>query len=272
MSLGLGLSISKQNSLLASIDPNAADFLTATGITNSTISTAINTLFLSLKSNSLYTKMKAFYPLVTDQSTDPTKIAQLKYNMITPVDNNASFRLSFLGGWTYASTGIIPNGTTGYADTFLNPSTELTQNNIAYGAYCSNMAAASDRAVMGVNNGTSFIQLYPRGAGNVLYGDANDNGSTTTANSTTNLLTAVSRINSTQKIHSIGGVNTIKTNSSNGTINFNMFLGARNTSGTANTFFNTQIKTVFISTGLTTTELTLLSTIITTFNTTLGRA
>jgi hypothetical protein len=248
------------------LDADAAAFLTAAGITDGTITSGINQLFLSLKSNSLYTKMKAFYPLVGGSASS------CKFNMITPTDLDASFRLSFAGGWSYASTGITPNGTTGYADTFLNPSTVLTQNSIAYGAYCSNMAAASDRAVMGVNNSISYIQLYPRGFGDVFYGDANDNASTTTANTTTNLLSAVSRINSTQKIHSIGGVNTIKTNSSNGTINYTMLLGARSSLGTANSFFNTQIKTAFISTGLTTSELTILSTIITAFNTSLGRA
>jgi hypothetical protein len=264
MSIGIKISVDKTR--YGGIDADAQAFLTATGITDATITSAINTLVLELKTNNLWTKMKAFYPLVGGSASS------CKFNMITPVDDNASYRLSFAGGWTYASTGITPNGTTGYADTFLNPSTALTQNNIAYGAYCSNMAFASDRAVMGVNNAISYIQLYPRGAGDVLYGDANDNGSTTTANSTTNLLTAVSRVNSTQKIHSIGGVNTTKTNSSNGTINFTMLLGARSSSGIANTFFNTQIKTAFISTGLTTTELTALSTIITTFNTSLGRA
>jgi hypothetical protein len=254
------------------LDADAQAFLTAAGITDATISNAINRLCIDLKAASIYTKMKALYPLVTDQSTNPNKIAQLKYNLITPTDLDASYRLLFAGGWTYASSGATPNGINGYADTFLNPSTALTQNDIAFGAYCANMASASDRAVMGVNNAVSYIQLYPRGAGDVLYGDANDNASTSTANTTTNLLTAVSRINSTQKIHSIGGVNSVKTNSSNGTINFNMLLGARSSSGTANTFFNTEIKTAFISTGLTTTELTALSTIITTFNTSLGRA
>jgi len=254
------------------LDVDAQAFLTAAGITDGTITTSINKLFLDLKSNSLYTKMKAFYPLVTDKTTQGDRASQMKFNMITPTDLDASFRLSFAGGWSYASTGITPNGTTGYADTFLNPSTVLTQNSIAFGAYCSNMAAAIDRAVMGVNNAISYIQIYPRGLGDVFYGDANDNSSTSTANTTTNLLSAVSRINSTQKIHSIGGTNTIKTNSSNGTINYTMILGARSSSGVANSFFNTQIKTAFISTGLTTSELTILSTIITAFNTSLGRA
>jgi hypothetical protein len=224
-----------------------------------------NQLFLDLKNNSLYTKINAFYPLVGGSANS------CKFNMKFPNDNNASHRLTFFGGWLYNSTGITPNGTTAYANTYLNPLVHLTQNSVSIGVYCKNMAGAIDRAAIGVNNGVSYIQLYPRGAGNVFYGDLNDNGSTSTANSYTATLLAVSRINSTQKIHSIGGVNTIKTNSSNGVINNTIFLGARSTSGTANSFFNTEIKTCYISSGLTTTELTLLNSIITTFNTSLGR-
>jgi hypothetical protein len=222
---------------------------------------ATNQLFLDLKSNSLYTKMKAFYPLVGGSASS------CKFNMITPIDDNASHRLSFFGGWSYANSGITPNGTTAYANTFFNPSIDLTQNSASIGVYCKNMAGPIDRAAMGVNNGVSYFQLYPRGLGNVFYGDINDNASTSTANTNTATLLAVSRINSTQKIHSIGGVNTIKTNSSNGVINNNIFLGARSTLNVANSFFNTEIKTCYISTGLTTSELTLLNSIITTFNT-----
>jgi hypothetical protein len=195
-----------------------------------------------------------------------------KFNGKNPLDTDAAFRLSFAGGWTHNANGALPNGTNAYADTFLNPSVELTQNNISIGAYSGQMAAASDRALMGVANSISYLQLFPRGFGNVFYGDINDNAATTTANSNTDLLSAVSRVNSTQKIHSIGGVNSIKTNSSNGTINLNIYLGARNLLGVANSYFNTLIKFAFISEGLTTTQLTLLSTIVAAYQTDLGRA
>ena len=49
-------------------DPDATAYLAAVvaagGTVNSTITTAVNTLFTSLKSNSLYTKLFAFYPII----------------------------------------------------------------------------------------------------------------------------------------------------------------------------------------------------------------
>jgi len=47
-----------------SLDPDAAAFLTAAGITDPTQQSAINTLVLSLKADGLWTKMKAIYPFV----------------------------------------------------------------------------------------------------------------------------------------------------------------------------------------------------------------
>ncbi len=39
---------------------------------------------------------------------------------------DAAYRLVFNGGWTHSSTGAKPNGTTGFANTFLNPTNHLT--------------------------------------------------------------------------------------------------------------------------------------------------
>jgi len=43
-----------------------------------------------------------------------------KWNLKDPRDNDSAFRLSFFGGWTHAATGAKPNGTTGYAKTFID--------------------------------------------------------------------------------------------------------------------------------------------------------
>ena len=47
-----------------SVDSDAAAFLTASGITDSTQSGAVNRLVLDLKAASIWTKMAAIYPLV----------------------------------------------------------------------------------------------------------------------------------------------------------------------------------------------------------------
>ena len=95
------------------LDPDAAAFLSAAGITDNTISSAINTLVITMKSNGLWTKMDAIYPFVGGTATTH------KFNLKNPADTDAAYRISFSGGWTHSSAGgIIPNGTNTSGNTF----------------------------------------------------------------------------------------------------------------------------------------------------------
>jgi hypothetical protein len=106
----------------AAYDPDAQAFFTASGLTGATNLNAVNQLVLDLKAASIWTKMKAIYPMVGGTA------ALHKWNLKDPQDTNAAFRLVFLGGWTHSSNGALPNGTNGYADTFLTPNISLSQN------------------------------------------------------------------------------------------------------------------------------------------------
>ena len=64
--------------------------------------------------------MKAIYPFVGGTAESH------KFNLKDPRDSNDAFRLTFSGGWTHSSTGALPNGTNGYANTFLVPSNNFT--------------------------------------------------------------------------------------------------------------------------------------------------
>jgi hypothetical protein len=110
------------------LDPDAEAFLTAAGITDATITDAINTFVLSLKSDGIWTKMKAIYPLVGGTA------ATHKFNLKDPRDLDAAFRLTFFGGITHSANGIQGNGTNGYADTYLLRSV-IGQNSLAFAAY-----------------------------------------------------------------------------------------------------------------------------------------
>lgn len=93
-------------------DADANAFITATGITNTTIINAVCTLVTSLKSANLWTKLTAIYPFVGGTATTHM------YNLRNPANTNAAFRLSFVGGWTHSANGATPNGTNAYAETF----------------------------------------------------------------------------------------------------------------------------------------------------------
>ena len=100
-------------SLAPSVDPDAQAFITAASITDPTQQSAINQLVVDLKGYGVWTKMKALYPFVGGTA------AQHKWNLKDPRDLDAAFRLTFTNAWTHASTGMTPNGTSAFANTFL---------------------------------------------------------------------------------------------------------------------------------------------------------
>jgi hypothetical protein len=104
------------------IDPDASLFLRTVGITDTTQQSAIDTLVLEMKNAGIWSKMKAIYPFVGGTASTH------RWNLKDPRDLDAAYRLTFFGGWTHSSTGADPNGTTGYANTFLTPTTHLTEN------------------------------------------------------------------------------------------------------------------------------------------------
>jgi hypothetical protein len=117
---------------------------------------AINTWFVEMKTANLYAKIKAAY--LTIGGTAATH----KFNAINPVDTNAAFRLSFVGGWVHSATGALPNGINTYADTFFIPSVNATPNSISMGYYSGTNSVGSfiEIGVNGVGGNSGQGQLY----------------------------------------------------------------------------------------------------------------
>lgn len=111
------------------IDSDATAFLTATGITDATITSAINKLVVELKYNSIWSKMKAIYPFVGGTASTH------KFNLKDPRDLNVAFRLTFHGGWTFAFNGVTPNGINAYASTHLIENGFMNVNSNGLGIY-----------------------------------------------------------------------------------------------------------------------------------------
>lgn len=148
-------------------DSDAQTFLTTAGITDQTISYAINSLVVDLKNFGIWAKCTAIYPMVGGTSTTHS------YNL----KNTAQYQLTFTGGWTHASTGALPNGTNAYANTGINASTVLTQSNNHLSFY-SRTNTAVDGISIGAATGTGvpptpFLALMLRLAGgNAVYRNA----------------------------------------------------------------------------------------------------
>jgi hypothetical protein len=112
-----------------SIDPDAQAFITAAGITDPTQQSAINTLVVGMKADNIWDSMTSIYPFVGGTATTH------KYNLKDPRDLDAAYRLQFNGGVTHSNTGATPNGTNGYARTFINPSIVLSSTSIHFSNY-----------------------------------------------------------------------------------------------------------------------------------------
>ncbi len=244
-------------------DLDAVAFITATGITNTVQKTSINTLVLSLKSNSLWTKIIAAYPFIG--GTSSTCSRNLKENT-----NHLSFVNTVAGDFT--NNGWTPNGTNSYANTNVNFPTETSLNSLAMGLYSrtNNIASGIDMGGAAINNNTISL------AGGITV--------TTTSNNATNLS---SSIPSTQGLFVVSRTAsnavanyrnstllTASTNASGALPLVDCFLGARQfgNGGPAANFSNRQFAFAFISLGLTAGEVSTLYTIIQQYQTNLSRA
>ena len=128
-------------------DTDAAAFIEAAQIINSAQQRAIYELVRLLKQYGLWSKMKAVYPFVGGTATTH------KWNLKDPRDNDAAFRLTFSGGWTHSSTGADPNGTSGYADTYL--AQNVLSNSSASISYYSREASKGLYIEIGVTDNNS---------------------------------------------------------------------------------------------------------------------
>jgi len=130
--------------------------VTANGGTLSTLEqTAINQLVVDLKAYGLWNSMKAIYPMVGASA------ASCAQNL-----KSSSFTGTFTSGWTFANTGVTPNGTSAFFDTTLNPNgfTSFHQS------YYSRTTSTTGRD-MGIESYDIIISL-----GNTFYGRFGSSG------------------------------------------------------------------------------------------------
>jgi hypothetical protein len=242
----------------------ANNFFQSTGITNQQQRYAVYNLVADLQSYNIWDKMKAIYPMVGQADVSSSFEVNLK--------DPSTFRGTFFGGWTFASTGIQGNGTNAYMDTGFNSSIEVALNSHAYGIYLPN----------NYSSGTVFQELGAYGPGDygtILYGNfggssynrihSNEwngiyqagNGfilaTRTDANVTRNFLNGVFKI--------------VSSEASTLASPYNYYIGARGNNGSGVFFSPKLISFAMMSDGLTDTEASNLYTAVQRFQTTLGR-
>jgi hypothetical protein len=259
-------------SSIVQFDPDALAFfarVTAAGGTlSATEQTATNQLVLDLKANSLWTPMKAIYPMV---GASAEACAQ---NL-----KSSSFTGTFTAGWTFASTGATPNGTSAYMNMNLIPNNVLSSANSTHISYYSRTLTSTNGGVeigvwdFGFVNGIQFgvnrlgvgtyVILNAATGTQLVVSPTQDSTGFFYASRTADNLLKYFKNNSL-----IGTDNVARTTGLS--IN-NVFLSAGNDFGTASKFSNKECALASIGDGLTDTEASNFYAAVQAFQTTLSR-
>ena len=246
-------------------DTDALTYLIAVsnagGTTGNTINTAVNNLFLSLKSANLYSKLQVMYPFVggTDASNS--------INGLNPGTKDIIFH----GGWTQSSDGSAGNASNAWADTQMVTTVDIIDGDKHYAFYNKQVAP----------NGVGWDGVWDGGGGNVWGDNLNTSdqlglglnslaGNQGTIHNYVDCF--IGTINGSLGIfYEDGaqfaslGVGTTFSSS------FNYYLGCMNTSG-GPAYYNNYIYSYYsLGTGLNPTEVSDYNTIIKTFITEIGR-
>jgi len=255
-----------------SYDIDALAFISAATITDVTQKNAINTLVVDLKLNSLWAKMKAIYPFVGGTAS------QHKYNLKDPRDLDAAYRLVFSGGWTHSTTGAKPNGTTAYADTKFNLSTHLpnavNSNHISLYIRENIDEFKVDMGIIGLAGTGVFLDIESRISNICYYGNLRANTAISFSNTDSRGLHINTRTSNTlQKAFINSTLKGSDLNSTSGTINGNISLGARNNLANVryDLFSSKQQAFATIGDGLTDAEATAFYNAVQAYQTTLNR-
>jgi hypothetical protein len=241
---------------------------TAGGTLTNTEKTAVNTLVIALKADGIWTKMKAIYPMVGASA------AACSRNLVS-----ASFTGTFSSGWTFASTGVTPNGTSAFMNTAFLPSVNLINNNYHLSHYSRTQKTTGTEVDIG-SAGTIPILIaldqFFAGAGKAFVaGDYNVNVITNlTATNTTGFQVCTRPSQTLAKMffnnNQIGS--NLTTNNTNALPVFSFSLGSsKNSSGQPQEFSSKQCAFASIGDGLTDTEASNFYTLVQAFQTTLNR-
>jgi hypothetical protein len=250
-------------SSIGQIDADAQAFFnrvtTAGGSLTLTERNAINTLVIQMKTDGIWTKMKAIYPMVGASA------AACAQNL-----RSSSFTGTFTAtGWTFASTGVKGNGTSAYMDTnYAQVVGDTDNNHISIYSRTDLNAAIADMGVVQSSLETNILsrlsnQFYFRMQG----------ANITTISSTNSLgFFMANRISNTQVKGMKNSTITTISNTSTGIItSLNIFLGAFNFNGTASNYSAREFAFSSIGQGLTDDEADDFYTAVQAFQTTLSR-
>lgn len=255
----------------SNFDSDAEVFFTAAGITDATQKSAVNTLVLGLKSNSIWTKMLALYPFVGGSASAHA------VNLKTP----GTYNITWNGGITHSASGVQGNGTTGYGNTGITPFSHLTLDNTHISVYSRTNSTVAEVEI-GTFDGTVLLGMFCKYTDGKAYGYQNEPNGTGAAqvaaasNTSSAAFYTLSRVNSSASGSSIYrnavvGATTGSNNVGYTHPNSTLMVLARGNPGAPSLFSNRQVALISVGSGLTSTDASNLYTLVQSYQTTLGR-
>jgi hypothetical protein len=245
-------------------DPDAVAFLTAAGITDPTITSAICTLVISMKANGTWAKMNAIYPFVGGTASTH------RWNLKDPRDLDAAFRLQFFGFWTHSANGALPNGTNAYCNSFLTPSVTFATNSHSFGIYSRTNNVTGNRIYGSFSTATQTLQHNLVITGGLQGAFQSGNSGFLYPINTTSLFVATRTSSTVFKAFRAGALLGSNATAMTSLPTFQFTFAARN-SGTILQFTPHQLAFAFLGAGLSDAEAATLFTDVQAFQTTLSR-
>jgi len=253
----------------SALDADVQAYITANGETDNTFIGHLNTLVLGLKSDGLYSGIQMWH--IYRSST-----TQTKFNFINPVDSDGANRLTFNGSFTINNDGMVRTSGNPYAETYFVPSSVQNVNSNGMTIVCgtNTNALTNDVEEMGAinsltqssilylkNNGTDFGRGCRINAGSIFLTGTSESRGIFTATKQSSTVSKFIRNNSV-----------LGTGSGGGTLpNVSVYINAINVNGSASGFSNQRIQQTMMHIGFSDAQVTILHSLIDTFENALGR-
>lgn len=247
-------------------DADAQKFFTASGITDATIKGAVNKMVLSLKANSLWSRWDCIYPFVGGTSNT------CSWNLA----NTNNYRIAWSSsGLTFDSTGVLGDGSSGWGNTQFRPSTatspQWSSNSAAMATYIGTSGLTTGSFVSSFASGTARSALRANASGQVAIDGPNSTSAIPLVVSPDTGTLIGTRTSSTQLNIYMSGTSSGGSAASVGVPNNQFGVLCRYDDSTPDQFCAGKLKILMLGAGVTSGEVTTLTTIINQFQTDLSR-
>ena len=227
--IGIGIGIDKQHLPASTQHALVTAWAAATGVTDPTLLGALNTLVTGMDGAGILNLYDCIYVLLGGSASAN------KYNLINAVDSDAAYRLTFAGGLTHQSSGVLPDGTTGYANTHWTPSVDAsgTAGGMGYYSRTNESKASIDIGSYGGGGENDIYIVYPAYGSFYMW---NNSGSATAVTNADSRGWYRSNRTATNQQGWKNGVKVIDEAKASGASTYSTYLFCGNAAGTANYF------------------------------------